>query len=349
MKKKIIVDGKETNYSITEDARIFNDVTGRELKGTYQTNEYHSVQLVIEGKPRTFMFHRLVAEAFCENPNNYSIVDHIDRNKRNDNASNLRWVDSRTNALNIEKKKESSRNEKYNGNFTDGNWKPILGYEDYMISDTAKVVNTTTDNIMIPQDRHGYLRVNVAGAYRSLHILVWETFNNQKIPSGMQVDHIDGDKSNNNLTNLRLVSSSGNMKNAYANGHRGAVAVKQYSLTGEYIRTYSTIREAANAIGAQEAGLKDATLRHGTCANYYWLRENDSITIDEVINGWVPKGFKIIPSHPTYCIDEEGSVYNKRNKNFTPMKFTSKNIPFIIIKGRRYYIEDLLNETFNNG
>jgi hypothetical protein len=43
MKKKIVVNGKETNYSVTEDARIFNDITGRELKGTYKTNEYHSV------------------------------------------------------------------------------------------------------------------------------------------------------------------------------------------------------------------------------------------------------------------------------------------------------------------
>jgi hypothetical protein len=43
MKKKIIIDGKETNYSITDDAKIFNDTTGKELKGTYKTNEYHSV------------------------------------------------------------------------------------------------------------------------------------------------------------------------------------------------------------------------------------------------------------------------------------------------------------------
>jgi hypothetical protein len=43
MKKKIIINNKETNYSVTDDAKIFNDKTGRELKGTYSTNEYHSV------------------------------------------------------------------------------------------------------------------------------------------------------------------------------------------------------------------------------------------------------------------------------------------------------------------
>lgn len=35
--------------------------------------------------------HRLVAEAFCENPNNYQIVMHLDNNIRNNCANNLQW------------------------------------------------------------------------------------------------------------------------------------------------------------------------------------------------------------------------------------------------------------------
>ena len=42
-RKKIVVNGEETNYSITTEGKIYNDKTGRELKGTYSTNEYHSV------------------------------------------------------------------------------------------------------------------------------------------------------------------------------------------------------------------------------------------------------------------------------------------------------------------
>lgn len=43
------------------------------------------------------MVHRLVAQAFCPNPNNYTIVDHIDSNKLNNHADNLQWVTAEIN------------------------------------------------------------------------------------------------------------------------------------------------------------------------------------------------------------------------------------------------------------
>ena len=44
--------------------------------------------------------HRMVAELFCDNPNNYNEVDHIDGNKHNNNKDNLRWVTHKENMNN---------------------------------------------------------------------------------------------------------------------------------------------------------------------------------------------------------------------------------------------------------
>lgn len=342
MRKKIIINGQETNYSITDDAHLYNDKTGKELKGTYSTNEYHSVQLVIDGKPKTFMFHHLVAEAFCENPYGYTIVDHIDQNKRNDNASNLRWADASTNAKNVSIKVYREKS-KYLGNFTEKEWKIVYNHPDYMVSEDGEFVKIKNNLYLLQQERHGYLRVLLNGTYYSAHRIIWETFYNQELSKNMEIDHIDGNKANNKISNLRLVDRINNMKSAYANGHKGQVAVKQYSLQGEYIKTYPSIREAALDNNILEAGLKEATNRHGTSGGYYWLRENDPITIEEVMNSWVPEGFNIIPDYPTYCINNKGQVYNKRNKNFVPIHYRADGVtPYIVLKSKRINIENLM-------
>lgn len=52
---------------------------------------YRQVELVMNGKPRMYLVHRLVAQAFIPNPNNKPFINHIDANKENNHLENLEW------------------------------------------------------------------------------------------------------------------------------------------------------------------------------------------------------------------------------------------------------------------
>jgi len=74
----------------------------KEIKA-FKVNDFGhlSVGLFKNGKAKTRpLVHRLVAEAFIPNPNNYPIVDHIDGDPANNRVENLRWADWKHNNRN---------------------------------------------------------------------------------------------------------------------------------------------------------------------------------------------------------------------------------------------------------
>ena len=66
-------------------------INERLLKNTV-VNGYHQVDLSKQGIRKRFLVHRLVANAFIENPKKKLQVNHIDGDKTNNNTSNLEWV-----------------------------------------------------------------------------------------------------------------------------------------------------------------------------------------------------------------------------------------------------------------
>ena len=68
-------------------------IKGRILKLGNHNKGYLSVNLRKNNKLKTYLVHRIIAEVFLPNPNNYKEVNHKDEDKTNNSVENLEWCD----------------------------------------------------------------------------------------------------------------------------------------------------------------------------------------------------------------------------------------------------------------
>lgn len=61
--------------------------------------------------------------------------------------------------------------------------------------------------------KDGYWSVQLKGKKYAVHRIIWSVINGT-IPAGHCIDHIDGDRGNNNILNLRLATRAQNNQNA---------------------------------------------------------------------------------------------------------------------------------------
>ena len=97
------IKGYEGLYQVSNLGRVksFKDNNGncREKILNYKPKKdgYIQVKLFKNGTYRIFKVHRLVAESFIPNPDNYPIINHKDENKTNNTVSNLEWCTQKYN------------------------------------------------------------------------------------------------------------------------------------------------------------------------------------------------------------------------------------------------------------
>jgi len=95
-------------------------------------------------------------------------------------------------------------------------WKPIQGFEGrYEVSDRGHVKSGGVKILRGAISSNKYLVVNLQSLVHCVHTLVLEAFVGPR-PAGLVCDHIDGDRFNNCVGNLRWITSAENTRRGRA-------------------------------------------------------------------------------------------------------------------------------------
>lgn len=101
------------NYQVSSHGRVRNTKTGRILKPSTDTGGYLQVILMHDHHRGTKRVHKLVSDAFLDNPENKYCCDHKNGNKTDNNVSNLRYATHIENGRN--KTKQANTSSQYKG------------------------------------------------------------------------------------------------------------------------------------------------------------------------------------------------------------------------------------------
>ena len=83
--------GYENLYNISNLGNVFSIQSKRNIKQTKNSKGYLIVGLCKNKKRKSCLIHRLVAEAYIDNPNKLPEINHKDENPLNNTITNLEW------------------------------------------------------------------------------------------------------------------------------------------------------------------------------------------------------------------------------------------------------------------
>lgn len=135
-------------------------------------------------------------------------------------------------------------------------WKPIPDLPGYSVSDQGRVKKDSTGQIMALSKNGGYCRITIT---KHVHRLVAQAFLGPPADeSKAWVDHIDGNRANNVVSNLRWVTPS---ENALSFGYHSRIENKKQRVRATHLDGRTILFESRQA-AAEYFGCSDSEIKY---------------------------------------------------------------------------------------
>ena len=162
-------------------------------------------------------------------------------------------------------------------------WRNIEDSSNYEVSNEGIIRNKTTKKELKGRiTKNGYLQVSLKidkdnkFSNRYVHRIVALAFLLNDDKEKNQVNHIDGDKTNNKVENLEWCTQEENQKHAWVNGfsiNKGQKPVGAYDKENNLVMSFPSIENAAKYFGKKRVNIDNA-LHHKknqyTAYGYVW-------------------------------------------------------------------------------
>lgn len=194
-------------------------------------------------------------------------------------------------------------------------WKQIEGLNNYMISTNGQIMNVNSGQILKQHILAGYYVISLRKNKYKIHRLVAITFikNPNKFPV---VDHIDNDKLNNDVKNLRWVTLSTNSK-SYHDNHKPKRGILQYNIRGKLIKKWQCINDILKKYKNYTRTNINTNLRNAskTAYGFIWrYKNNNKKSKIELKNDEIFKKIGLFENSDLsdYNVSNYGNIKNKR-------------------------------------